>query len=161
MKQRTWGQSCVIDVTVGFELLVGLAASIVGAVGSIWAAFGPISHRESAPSLLIILTSNESWLPSIGGLSISPVTFAFVTVMLLCAVGIAIGAYRHSRYGIRAGLALLWLSSIIFSVGVIISDLSIAVFLLPSARPALMAAVSGSFAELWSISVGMVGPVRR
>jgi hypothetical protein len=68
----------------------------------------------------------------------------FISLMLLCVAGVAVGAYLHSRQGRRGDLWLLWGATALLAIGVLVSGLSIGLFLLPAALLALLAACLGS-----------------
>ena len=150
MQEKPWGHRPVVELATGFEVLTGLTAGLFGIVGLALATYGPILHQQSSPPLLAYYIGDVKWLPSLAGSGLSPFTIVFLVVMSLCSVGIGTGAYQHSRHRIRAGLVLLWLCSVIFLVGMAICDLTIVVFVLPSAPLALASAIAGSIAEILS-----------
>ncbi|MCL5959210.1 MAG: hypothetical protein M1358_07810 [Chloroflexi bacterium] len=153
MKRKTWEQGWVVDIALSLELVLGVASGLMGIVALVLATFGPIMRRESAPPPILYVTGADArWLPSLAAAGLSSITTVFLVVMLLSSVGIAIGAYVHGWRRARSGLVLLWLCSAIFSVGLMICDLSIAAYLLAAGPKAVVAAIVGSFAELWAVT---------
>jgi hypothetical protein len=127
-----------------FELTAGLAAGLLGLIGLTYALFGQTGTYITTTGTSSGSTTTTTGTTSLVEQGLHPIAMLFITLMLLCVVGVAVGAYLHSQQGRRGGLWLLWVATALLAVGVLVSGLSIGLFLLPAALLALLAACLGS-----------------
>jgi hypothetical protein len=129
------------------EFTSGLAAGVCGFLGWAYAVFGPTYHyvRSAVDSQGRGHTVSGSTSLAHNGLT--PQAMVFFVVVVLALIGVASGAYVHSRGGSRPGLALLWTATPLLWIWVVLGAASIGVLLLPAALLAAVAAVTGSLAQ--------------
>ncbi len=71
---------------------------------------------------------------------ISPEAQFSLSILVLCLVGVAVGATLHSRSGASAWRSLLWIATILLLGFVVLGMLTIGLFIAPAALLALVAA---------------------
>ena len=115
------------------ELVLGIAAALVGLVGWCYALFAPI------------YLSSEGTRASVAQVSLNAGSITFFILMLLAIVGLAASTYRRSHRGRRGRLSPVWICAGIIVVGTYLSGFSVGLFFLPSA---ILAVCTGLVASL-------------
>lgn len=128
------------------ELASGIVAGLIGIVGWSYAVFGPTYHGCSSSSAVTTLA--PSGAPAAPGptasaaancyttnavqVGLSPLTVAFLAVVLVCFVGVTAGACLHVWRKWRKGIWLLLGCAFALTVLSFLSALSVGVFFLPA-----------------------------
>ena len=113
---------------------------MTGLLGLAYALFGPTysyTKAELHPDGTTSTISGRASLLEVQ--SLEPITILVFVVLMLLALGVAAGAYLHTRRGMAGGRWLLGISTAILGFGVIITGFSIGPLLLPSFLLALIA----------------------
>ena len=122
------------------ELLGGLAAGLMGLLGLAYAFFGPVGRVQRVTINAGGTTSTTYGSASLFEMQgLEPRTAASLAVLVVRVAGVAIGAYLHSQQGLRAGRLLLGVSTAFLLCAVVVTGLSIGMFLFPSLLLALLA----------------------
>lgn len=130
------------------ELLAGGLVGVAGVLGLAYALFGPLYAYESGTQVIdgegskgtVVTEAGRSSLLEQG---LEPLTWAFLVVILMCALVVAVGACVHSLRGGWSWLTLVWVSAGALTFGVILSGFSIGFLLTPAALLGLLAGVMG------------------
>jgi hypothetical protein len=115
------------------ELGLGIASAVLGCVAVAFAFFGP-GYCSSDPTPVCVSVAEEQGLGTF---------LPLLVIFGLLFAGIAFGAANHARCGSRGGLALLVLATALLLALMLLSILSIGIFLLPSVLLAFIALVVG------------------
>jgi hypothetical protein len=108
-------------------------------VGLAYGLFGPTyrytrvatANPGSDPAALPVVLENGT--QSLLQMGLESRTVVFLVVMMLLFTGIAVGTYMHGRLGIKHGRTLQWVCAPLLTLGVVLTGLSIGLFLLPGA----------------------------
>jgi hypothetical protein len=130
------------------EGVCGAFASILGLAALLVAIFAPLGIYGSTSTILVTPGSG----PGTGGMTTTrPVSLAetgipatavsFLVLIALVIPGIGVSAILHSRTHSDAWRAILWLTTALLLVGVVVAILSVGPFLLPGLLLALVASV--------------------
>lgn len=133
------------------ELITGLVASVLGVLALGFLLFGPtISYATSSVTTCNSTGVCTTTAPGTQGTTslvqsgISSTALFFLSLLLLCLLGIGISAWLHSTQRQVAWLVLLWVASVLTLAITILGILSIGIFIAPAALLALIAAGIGT-----------------
>jgi hypothetical protein len=126
------------------EVVSGLLAGLLGLALLAYVVFGPAYDTVRTAGSRAGVTWTTRGATSMVQVRLEPPTIAFLIVMGLCMVGVALAAYRRRHRGGGAWLVLLHVCAGLLVLGVVLSIVSIGLFLLPAAVLAVTAAVAGN-----------------
>ena len=130
------------------ELSAGIVAGLAGLLGLGYALLGPTYRYQRIAVLRDGTTSITSGSASLIQVqSLLPITIAVFILLSLLVVGVAVGAYWHSRGGSRVGRLLLGISTAGLGAGVVITGFGVGSFLLLAWLLALVAAAMADRVE--------------
>ncbi len=124
------------------EWVSGLLAGGLGIFAWTYVMSGPLYSTASTTSDSAGNSTTTYGSATLAQVGMSPQAMLFLVAMLLCLIGVIVGAYLHGRHGVGTGLILLCVSALLLLSGVVISLFSIGLLLAPAALLALFSAVA-------------------
>ncbi|SRR5258708_4839468 len=119
-----------------FEAACGLIAALLGLVALASTLLGPLYQTASSSTASGSVTRGTANLIQVG---VQPVTVVFFGLLLLVLIGVSGGAWLHSRTGENRWRRLLWIATAVLVAFLVLTLLSIGLFVLPSTLFALVA----------------------
>lgn len=127
------------------ELASGIAAGLVGIFGWSYAVFGPTYHWCTSSAITAVAPSGASSAPdqtastaatcytaNAAQIGLDPRAISFLTVVLLCFVGVAAGSCLHAWRGWTNGIWLIFGCALVLTALSFLSALSVGTFFLPA-----------------------------
>lgn len=121
----------VAGVVGGLLALAGWLYALFGPTGSTWS-----SEIRSDGTVVTSTSSSSLWADGV-----SPVTMAFLVLVLACIIGVSVGSLLRRVDVTGNARRLVLLSASVLLLGAVISGFSIGLFLLPGALVSLVAGV--------------------
>ena len=121
--------------------VVGVIGGLLALAGWFFALFGPTgstASEEVRSDGTVVSSSGSTSLLSDG---ISPVTMAFLVLVLACIIGVIVGSLLRQVDRTGNARRLVLFSAVVLLLGAIISGFSIGLFLLPGALVSLVAGI--------------------
>lgn len=118
--------------------IVGGLLALAGWLYALFGATGSTGSQEVRSDGTVVTTSGSTSLWADG---VSPVTMAFLVLVLFCIIGVIIGSLLRQVDQTGNARRLVLLSAGVLLLGAIISGFSIGLFLLPGALVSVVAGV--------------------
>lgn len=121
--------------------ITGVIGGLLALAGWLYALFGPTGStgsEEVRSDGTVVTSSGTSSLLSDG---VSPVTMAFLVLVLACIIGVIVGSLLRQVDRTGNARRLVLFSAVVLLFGAIISGFSIGLFLLPGALVSLVAGI--------------------
>jgi hypothetical protein len=122
---RTRGR---VAVSSQVESVLGFLAGVIGVVAPVW------------------------FLLAIGWEHYENITLLYAALVIVSAVGVAAGAWEHSRTGLSGWLVVLWISTVALLAFNVLGLASVGIFLLPATLLALIACLVATLSRRRSVS---------
>ncbi|GCE17636.1 hypothetical protein [Dictyobacter kobayashii] len=123
------------------ETWSGLLSLTFGILGLAYAIFGPLYQYTSSTTDPSGKSGTASGTANLLQMGIQPITLVIFCILLLALIGVAIAAQLHGRTGNNGWRTILWLSTAIITIFILISILSVGIFFLPAFLFAAIASI--------------------